>query len=189
MITELLTLHPERVPDDPRAMRWIIPPDLLTPGRVSGAPGKLGEWLVDGTIRAIMAERAALWIWLDQADWRARGPAIRQALVAGLGVPEAWTVAAADAEIVDLVAHDVIDHSLSSYIASHHGFISVVRSDACQVEVNLEGACADCPASGMTVNERIQTAINDRLARPITVLVHGDCPEPGRRVWLPFLRR
>ena len=142
-------LHAEAVGSDPAALRWVCPDGLPAVGRLVDAPGRLGELLAPGgPIVQALTERAALWTWLADVDagWSELGPVVRDAIAAAAERPE-----------------------LGEYIASHGGLITVVRAEGGEVDVALEGACARCPAAGLTLHGRIEAAIRLRVDDRVVV--------------------
>lgn len=188
---EPLALHAETVPDDPKALRWVLPDGLLQAGRVVAAPGPLGRMLSPGglIVRAL-AERGALWTWLADADWPEHGPAVRDAIILAALQPDAWQIEAADDEVLRLVARDVIDRGLAAYIASHGGRITLVDVADGEVEVALNGACEHCPAAGFTLHGRIEKAIRERVGDQVVVRASAQTGErPVLTGWWPKLLR
>ena len=44
-MTGKLPIHPEAVPGDPQAVRWVVPTGGVPVGEVRGAPGSFGSML------------------------------------------------------------------------------------------------------------------------------------------------
>lgn len=183
-----VALHAEVVPDEPTAMRWVLPDGLPAAGRLLGAPGVLGELLAGGLITRAVAEPTALWTWLAEPTWAEHGPVVRDAIITAATRPDQWQVAPAPDEVLQLVAKHVIDHQLGTFIASHGGQITLTRAEAGMVEVEMAGACAHCPAAGLTLQGRIGAAITARLGQPVDVRSVGGAPT-GAAKWLRLLRR
>ena len=165
-------LHAEAVGSDPAALRWVCPEGLPAVGRLVDAPGRLGELLAPGgPIVQALTERAALWTWLADVDagWSELGPVVRDAIAAAAERPDLWQVEPAPDEVLRLVARDVVERGLGEYIASHGGLITVVRAEGGEVDVALEGACARCPAAGLTLHGRIEAAIRLRVDDRVVV--------------------
>ncbi|MDO4239657.1 hypothetical protein, partial [Micrococcus sp.] len=74
--------HPEAVPGDPATVRWAVPAGLLgMVGPVGATPAPLEALRADGTVRAVVAEPAALRLTLGPGrTWRAEGARVRAAL-------------------------------------------------------------------------------------------------------------
>lgn len=180
-------LHAEAVPGDPRALRWVVPAGLLPVGRVIGAPGRLGTMLAPGglVVRAL-SERGALWTWLAGDDWAEHGPSVRDAITDAATDLGAWRIEESGDEVLALVASDVIERSLGAYIDSHGGRITLVSAVDGQVQVDLGGACARCPAVELTLHGRIERAIRERLGGQVVVFARDQDAGQG---WLPRLLR
>ena len=56
----MIGIHPERVSNDDRAVRWVVTGATLPVGRVSGAPGRLGEMLAGAMLSDALAEPGAV---------------------------------------------------------------------------------------------------------------------------------
>ena len=187
-----VVMHTEVLPDDPTGLRWVLPAGLPGTGRLLAAPGEFGALLADGRIVRAMAEPRALWIWQPpELDWSQTGAGVRDALIGALADPAGWSFEAAEDELLELVTRDVITRTLGPYIDSHGGQITFVRAAAGEVVLQLSGACAHCSVAGMTLHDRIQTTICERLDAAISVQeADGGCGErTGRPVWWPRLRR
>lgn len=158
-----IPLHPEAVPGDPSAIRWVIPPGTLTVrGRVTRAPGEFGALIADGTI-VVESEATCLLTRLTSGTWAQEGPRVRSTLVEALARPQEWeaggaSVVGADAALAE-AAESVIAGDAGAYVRSHGGQIDLVSAhDGC-VAVRLTGACGHCPAATATLHHRIETAI------------------------------
>ena len=55
----MIALHAERVAGEPAAVRWVVPPGSLPPGRIRTAPGELGMLFDDGTLSLAQAAKLA----------------------------------------------------------------------------------------------------------------------------------
>ena len=75
-------VHPEAVDGDPATLRWVVPAGLLgMVGPVGHAPAPLESLRAAGTLRAIVAEPAAVRLTLAEGlTWRAEGARVRTAL-------------------------------------------------------------------------------------------------------------
>ena len=189
-MTRPLPIHPEAVPGDPQAVRWVVPTGSVPVGEVRGAPGSFGSMLEYGVISRALVEADGVWTWIpsDQA-WSRVGSKVRDALVASLG-DEGWDVETGSADLLRYSSRDVVEHQLAAYIASHGGQIQVADNDAETVEVDFGGACEDCPAAGQTLHHRIETAIRARYPRLRTVKRVGDDDRKNGKksglTWLNF---
>ena len=151
----VIALHAERVPGEPRAVRWVAATDGVPAGRVVNAPGDLGRRFADGTLSAGLVERTAVWLWLrDGLSWRDEGPAVSAALRAALAEPQGWVVEPAPGEILERVTLDLIDGSVGDFVRSHGGSVAAER-DGDVVTIQLGGACEHCPAAEHTLQQRL----------------------------------
>jgi len=185
-MTKKLPIHPEAVPGESQAVRWVVPTGGVAVGDVRGAPGSLGSMLEYGVLSRAMVEADGVWTWLasDQA-WSSVGSKVRDAIVASLAEEDGWDVEPGSADLLGYISRDVVEHQLAAYIASHGGQIQVVDNDAETVEVDFGGACQDCPAAGQTLHQRIETAIRARYPQLKTVKRVGDTGKKKRGItWL-----
>ncbi len=158
----MIGIHPERVADDPQAVRWVIPAGILTAGRVRAAPSRLGAMLADGTLTAGLIEHGAVWLWLhDGQSWEVRGGEVRTAVSAALEDPGGWCVDPAPGEVLHLVTTDLLGGSVGDFIRSHGGSVSAQRHGD-TVTVHLGGACEHCPAAEYTLRLRLLEALRRR---------------------------
>jgi Fe/S biogenesis protein NfuA len=151
----VIAIHAERVTGEPSAVRWVIPPGLVAPGRIRRAPHALGQLFIDGTLTAGMAEHTALWLWLrDGLSWRGMGAAVDRALRDALQSPADWDIQPAPGEVLERVTADLLDGSVGDFLRSHGGTATTRRHDDV-VEVQLGGACQHCSAAGHTLRLRL----------------------------------
>lgn len=155
------TLHPQAIPGEPRAIRWVTDVDLPV-GRVVKAPGTIGPLLEYGVLTRIYVERGGVWTWLDESQtWTEHGPRIRDALGVSLEL-DGWQVDEGSAELLGLIAREVLDGELRSYVESHGGHITVADTTATSLLLDFGGACEDCPAAGATLHDRIEKSVKAR---------------------------
>jgi len=173
----MIGLHAERVADDPRAVRWVVPAGSLPTGRVRSAPSALGAMFADATLSAGLVEHTAVWLWLgDGRSWADMGPAVQSALREALGEPSGWVIEPAPGEVLERVAGDLLNGSVGDFIRSHGGTAAAERvagGDA--VTVRLGGACSNCVAADHTLRLRLM----DGLRRRCPDLVEVEAAEPG----------
>lgn len=174
-----LPIHPETVPGEPQAVRWVVPTGGVSVGEVRRAPGTFGSMLEYGVISRALVEADGVWTWLEpDQSWAKVGPRVRDAIVSSL--PEkGWEVEKGSVDLLRFVAGDVVDQQLAGYIASHGGTIQVVDVDEETVQLDFGGACEDCPASGQTLHQRIETAIRARYPGLKSVSRVGEKPKSG----------
>lgn len=155
-------IHPESVTGEPQAIRWVVDTGELPVGEVRRAVGTLGPLMDYGVITRMFVERGSVWTWLaPEHSWIEHGPRIRDAVVAAVDA-DGWDITEGSAELLRLIAEDVVHGQLFSYISSHGGQISVVDATFDAVVLDFGGACADCPAAGRTLHDRVEVALSAR---------------------------
>jgi Fe/S biogenesis protein NfuA len=158
----MIGIHAERVGGDDRAVRWVTTGAVLPVGRVTRAPGRLGEMLYHGTFSGALTERSAVWLWLGEGlSWSTCGSEVRTALRDALEDPTGWVVAPAPGEVLDLVTADLLAGSIGDFIGSHGGTVQSQRYGD-EVAVRLGGACEQCPAAEYTLRLRLLEALRGR---------------------------
>ena len=186
-------VHPEPVTDRDDEIRWVVPAGILPPGPVRSAPGRLGELLASGVLVDALAERAALWLRLTDGTWRARGAEVRTALQEALLEPAGWVVEAPDDAGLTRVTDDVLAGTVGDYIRSHGGRIAVSSVHDGAVELDLDGTCEHCPAAGLTLHARVETAVRERWpdlvgVRDVAGRADGHDPDDARAALARWLR-
>lgn len=168
----MIALHPERT-DDPQVLRWVVATGACPHvGTLVAAGGELGHLLDDGTI-AVEAGPSSLLVRLrDGADWRTAGPSVRSALQDALADPGSWVLDGPDDDATRLRAavQEVLAGQTGELIASHGGRAEVVAVQPPRVTLALTGACHGCPASGVTLQERIVSDLRRRYGGPVEVV-------------------
>lgn len=158
----MIGIHPERVADDERAVRWVVPPGRVPCGRVLRAPGTLGVMLRDGTLSGALVEHTAVWLWLrDGLSWGRLGTSVRSALQDALADPQGWVAEPAPGEVLERVTADLLSGPVGEFIRSHGGSVTVDRNGD-TVVVRLGGACEHCPAAEYTLRLRLLDALRRR---------------------------
>ena len=158
------TLHPQAVPGEPSAVRWVVEVDLPV-GRVTAAPGTVGPLIEYGVLTKVFVERGGVWTWLAPGrTWTEHGPRVRDALAAAVDLP-GWEVAEDSDELLGLIAREILDGELAGYVASHGGVITVASAQGGRLTLDFGGACEDCPAAASTLHERIEAAVRARYPR------------------------
>lgn len=194
--------HPEAVPGDPQTLRWVVPADLLgMVGAVGAAPAPLAGLREQGDVLALVAEPDALRITLAPAvSWRETGERVRAALAEALAqvrdggerfAPD--VVATEDTgdgprpassegrDVLRAAVEQVLAGEVGAYLASHGGAARIVEVADGAVTLSLGGTCASCPARGITLHQRLETAIR-RLypaLREVAVEERGHGPDGG----------
>lgn len=158
-------MHPEEVADQPQTVRWVLPPGAVPfAGPVRAAPGALGELVAEGVIRAIVCESCAVLIRLsDGMIWSELLPRVRDALAASIGARAAWQPydegqRGADA-LLTAAVREVLAGPAGDYVRSHGGEVTVASVRDGRVEVTFDGACAHCPATGITLHDRLEAEV------------------------------
>lgn len=190
----LVPLHPEPVPGDERALRWVIPVGTLeVEGEVAAPPAPLAALLADGTVESISVAPTAVRIRLAAGHtWRRDGARVRSALQAALGVPESWSAGTGGGDdVLRAVVQEVIDGQVGDYVRSHGGSVELIGVADGHVRVCLAGACSNCPSAKVTLDERFETAVRARYPGVRSVSAR---PAPGlaggrRRLPLTVARR
>lgn len=161
----MIPTHPEAVPDDPQTLCWVVPDGLPgVDGPVRDVPGRLGELLAGGPVARIVARPGRVFVTLAPGrDWRADGPAIRTALHAALEHPSGWVAGPVDdAEIAAAVAA-MIAGPAGAMIARHGGHVRVAEVADGRVRLEVGGACAGCPAAGLSVGTTFAAALRAQV--------------------------
>ncbi len=170
----MIALHAERVAGEPAAVRWVVPPGSLPPGRIRTAPGELGALFDDGTLTRGLVEHGAVWLWLrDGLSWRERGRTVEAALRDALTEPDGWVVDAAPGEVLMRVMADLIDGSIGEFVRSHGGTVTAEAAGD-EVVVQLGGACARCTAAEQTLRQRLLGELRQRCPGLVEVDSRGD---------------
>lgn len=162
--TALVPVHPEAVADDDRALRWRTPVSALPfVGAVAAAPDDLGRLLLDGTLMSLCVEPAAVLTTLGPGhDWRTAGPRVRTAVQVALARSDEWTPGASAGtgdDVLRMAVEQVIAGEVGDYVRSHGGEVRLVSVLDGHVEVSLSGACSHCPASELTLTQRVEVAV------------------------------
>lgn len=175
-------IHPQSIPGEPRAVRWVTEVDLPV-GRVVKAPATLGPLMEYGVLTQVMVERAGVWTWLaDGHTWTDHGPRIRDAVAAAVDL-EGWEIETSE-ELLGMVAREVLEGELASYVASHGGHITVDSATPTTLTLDFGGACEDCPAAGTTLHDRIEKSVRERYPLLQKVERVGGEHQGGMSGWL-----
>ena len=181
-------IHPEAVTDEPQAIRWVVDTSDLPVGEVHHAAGTLGPMMEYGVITRMFVEQGSVWMWLaPEHSWTDHGPRIRDAVVGAIGA-HGWDITDGSADLLHLIADDVVRGQLFTYISSHGGQISVVSTTDDAVVLDFGGACTDCPAAGSTLHDRVEVTIRERYPRLKEVSRAGNEGSSTPRPRFPLLR-
>ncbi|MCL2540891.1 MAG: NifU family protein [Nocardioidaceae bacterium] len=158
-------------------LRWVIPVGTLGfVGEPTALPAPLQSLYDDGVLTAptLVEPSAVLLRMAAGRSWRADGPRVRRALQAALAEPREWR-APSDActdDVLRAAAEEVLAGEVGDFVRGHGGVIEVVDVAADEVTIELSGACAGCPASGITVQHRFETALRRRYPGLRGVVAH-----------------
>jgi NFU1 iron-sulfur cluster scaffold homolog, mitochondrial len=158
---------------NPQQLRWVIARGALPPvGTVRQAPGRLGILLDDGVIEELVVRDADVLITLSAGKtWRDLGGEIRNAISDALQDSAGWRVDSPvdkDAQLAE-IASELLAGQIGALAQSHGGSIELVSVRGHNVTVRLSGACDGCPASGSTLNDRLQRELRRRVSDQVTV--------------------
>ncbi|MBB1510449.1 NifU family protein [Tessaracoccus sp. MC1756] len=177
-------IHPQSIPGEPRAVRWVT--DAVLPvGQVLHAPGTLGPLLEYGVLTKAMVERRGVWTWLaEDRTWTEHGPRIRDAVAAAVDL-EGWEVTEGSGELLGMLAREVLEGELAGYVSSHGGHITVADATATTLKLNFGGACEDCPAAASTLHDRVEASVRQRYPLLTEVKRSGEHHHGGGWLGLP----
>jgi Fe-S cluster biogenesis protein NfuA len=161
--------HPEAVPGDDRALRWVTQAGLFEfIGEIAHAPDALQALVDDGTLVRVEVEPAAVLTSIGLGrTWRDEGARVRTAICTALETPLMW-VARDPGELDDIVRMAVVDAiagDSGKFIRSHGGEVELVSVHGGDVQVRLGGACEHCPAFAFTLSSRFEADVRARCPR------------------------
>lgn len=155
----VIPIHPELV--DVATVRWVLPGrEIPGRGEVVVAPEPLASLVRDGVIVRAAAEPDGILITLRAGEsWRQWTEPVRAALLGALETG-GWDFAGGDslAEALDAV----LAGEAGDFIRSHGGDADVVAVDGDDATLRFSGTCAFCPALGITLTARIESAVRER---------------------------
>lgn len=190
--TAAVPMHPEMVAGEDRTVRWVMPPGAVPfAGPVCSAPGVLGELLASGVIREIECESCAVLIRLSEHErWGDRLPTVRDALASAIADP-AWQP---DEEgqrgrdaLLAAAVREVLAGQAGDYVRSHGGQVTVASVTDGRVAVTFDGTCGHCPATGITLHDRLETEV--RRKYPALQEITATNNEPRNALRLFTIRR
>lgn len=188
-----LPVHPEQMGGDAALLRWRVPADAVPfLGDVTAAPGALGRLLADGTLAAVTLEPGAVLIRAgDRTTWRHLGGPVRTALLEALATPDGWRGRPETGDdVLARAAAAVLDGLVGDTIRSHGGRVRITGVRDGVVWLHLSGACAGCPASGVTLTDGFEREVRARYPGLVGVRATEEKPRgPRGRVFLPLRRR
>ncbi|MBC7271230.1 MAG: NifU family protein [Streptomyces sp.] len=165
----MIPLHPQRIPDEPDSLRWIVPAGVLPcTGAPAGVPAPLAALLAEGTLARITLEPAAVVTRLGtDRSWVTDAAPVRTALHAALTDPAGWIPApdtdrSHDDALLRAAARDVLAGAVGDFARSHGGTIELVGVYGGVVTVRLGGTCHGCPAAWLTLHHRLERELRRR---------------------------
>lgn len=191
MSAPLIPVHPEATADDD-ALRWVFPVGTLDfVGVPAGLPEPLQALYDDGTLTPpLLVEPAAARLRIAAGrDWRSEGPRVRRALQAALAHPRQWQppVASSPDDVLLAAVEEVLAGEVGDFVRGHGGEIRVLGAADDVVTVALGGTCAGCPASGLTLQHRLEVALRRCYPQLRGVIAHEEAPShrPSRllKLW------
>lgn len=151
------------LPGDPLAVHWVVhtgSQDVV--GEVLSAPGPLGDLLRDGVVSLALLETEGIWIWLSPGKtWDDHADEVRDAIVESLAL-DGWRIRDDSADLLRLVATDVIEGDLAETIRAADTTVEVVENDAQWLLLDLGRIDARGPAASEELQFRIEAAIRFR---------------------------
>lgn len=185
---DVVPMHPETVDDRAQTVRWVVPPDTVPfAGQVREAPGPLGRLMTDGVIQAIVCESCAVLVRLGDAHtWADELSRVRDALGVSI-VNDGWQpydeAQRGPAALLTAAVHEVLAGQAGDYVRSHGGEVHVASVADDAVEVTFAGTCGHCPATGITLHDRLEVEVR----RKYPALRSITATDSGRRSGPRFL--
>lgn len=156
-----LALHPETTAD-PAVLRWVITgrSDSLA-GPVEAANSPLQQLLREGVLAAAVGGPGWVETTLSEGHaWWEIGNQVRSAVAQSVSAAAQGEVTEAD---LRGVAQEVLERDVAPIAGAHGGRIEIVSVTGRTVRVSLDGACHGCPAAKVTLHERFQTSLRERV--------------------------
>lgn len=183
----MIPIHPEAVADAPDTLRWVMPAGTLGfVGTPADVPAPLRDLYAAGVLAPpLVVEPSAVLLRIGaQRSWRTEGARVRTALQAALAQPDAWRppADASSDDVLRSAAQEVLAGDLADYVASHGGRIDILDVTDGRITISLGGACAGCPASGLTVQRRFEAAVRRRCPGLREVVAQEEAPTWRGRV-------
>jgi Fe-S cluster biogenesis protein NfuA len=172
-----LRIHTERTPN-PDSVKWVVGRVILEgPRPLEFGPGTgseespLAARLVEisGVSRVLLGQDQLTVSKSPEADWRALGQTISQAIrdwaasgLPALGPAYEAPVRAPDDE-VEARIREILESEVSPYVEQDGGEISLVSFRDGVVEVALRGACVGCPSSTVTLKLGVEARLREEI--------------------------
>ena len=156
-------IHPQAVPDDPSAVRWVVHTGTREiVGEVVAAPDPLGALMRDRVISLALLETEGIWVWLAPGNtWADCGHKVREAILESLDL-DGWRINGDSADLLRLVANDVLLGDLADEIHAADTTVEVVENDARWLLLDLGQLDSRDPAASAELQQRIETAVRAR---------------------------
>lgn len=156
-------IHPQAVPNDPLAVRWVVRTGTRgVVGEVVAAPDPFGALMRDRVVALALLETEGIWVWLASGNtWADCGPKVREAILESLDL-DGWRINGDSADLLRLVANDVISGDLADEIHAVDTTVEVVENDAHWLLLDLGQLDSRDPAASTELQQRIETAIRAR---------------------------
>ena len=168
--------------DDPRTVRWSVPPGWVPAvGVVAQAPAALESLVAAGVVAALRLTPDAVAITVGSGhEWRAVGATVRTALAAALDQPQEWRVEDGGegggrlaASLAMVIAGRAGDH-----IRSHGGAVTVEHVAGQEAWLTMGGACRHCPALVFTLQGTVERELKVLHPQPFRLHVNSRPPAP-----------
>lgn len=195
----MIPLHPQHVPGRPDQLRWIVPAGALPcTGPLTALPLPLATLVEDGTLASVTAEPAALVTGLGPGrSWSREGARVRTAIHCALDDRAGWIAGdagddagAGDDALLYRAACDLLGGTVGRFARSHGGAIELVGVQDGVVTVRLAGACQGCPASWITLHQRLEQQLRCLCPSLVAVRNAGSSKSAaGLTKRLPAVRR
>ncbi len=183
-MTPVIPIHPRPGPD-PATVHWHLPDGTLpVRGRATALPASLTALVTAGVVLDVDVADDHVAVTLAPGHaWADAGPRVRTALLAALERPEEWgthrpsattgggpegeDAAGRDAASDDVALHAAALEALAGEVGelarSHGGSIALESVRDGVVTVRMRGACAGCPAAGLTLHARLERELRHRV--------------------------
>lgn len=186
---EAVPMHPETVEGEPQVVRWVVPAGVVPfAGPVRVAPEPLRRFVAEGVIRTIVCESCAVLVRLaDDRRWADEVGRVRDALAASIDTP-AWQPyddeQCGDDAVLAAAVREVLAGPAGDYVRSHGGAVNLASVADHAVEVTFAGTCGHCPATSITLHDRLETEVRRKYPQLRSLTATNS----GQRTGPRFLR-
>jgi len=145
------------------AVRWVVHTGTQgVVGEVVAAPDPFGALMRDRVISLALLETEGIWVWLAPGNaWACCGHKVREAILESLDL-DGWRINGDSADLLRLVANDVLLGDLADEIHAADTTVEVVENDARWLLLDLGQLDSRDPAASTELQQRIETAIRAR---------------------------